>query len=608
MKNRIVSVFLVMLFLCRPAAGFEASVSNTVIPEGESFQLYLRQDGKGARPDISVLNEDFLITMERKSFKSSYVNGKTQTFNENVLTLIPKKTGKVVLPSIRAGNEKTAPITLTVVAGGQNPSDNPDGGDKSRTVQPNVFIRAETEVVNPYVGQQIPLTVRLYSYVRTPLVDGSVVPPKADGVTAEQWDEPKSRRETIYGRTYDVLEYRFLLFAQKSGKLELSPVQFRGAVSDPDGRPDEGEDWFAMKRNSFFSGLFNQKSVAVQSAPITLNVKPIPAGSGNSWLPSSEVVLSEDLTPPKQTIALGEAVTRTVTVMATGVRDTQIPDPVFADGAGYKQYPGKTDVKNLFDNKGIVGVKTRQIVFMPTVAGQIVLPSMEVPWFDVKTGKMKKAVLPSRKITVTGEASEETSFPAPAQSVRTEPAGNTQTVKKETALAEAFSRPQEDAAERKAALTFWEKYGLSSPWRLFLAGLLAGGAASLLLWTAVGFLMSGKKKASPVQAASVADDSNAVKRLREACQSGSAENAKRAFLDWARLHWPDNPPLTVTEAAGRTKSPALTAAADALNFSLYGSNGEKWNGEELWSAFKDIRSGEKKKTGEKIPVPPLYPQ
>lgn len=95
MKNKIVFAFLVTLAFCQTAlAGFQADVSRTVIPEGESFQLYLRQDGDAAQPDISVLNEDFLIVMERKSFKSTYVNGKTQTFNENVLTLIPKKRGK----------------------------------------------------------------------------------------------------------------------------------------------------------------------------------------------------------------------------------------------------------------------------------------------------------------------------------------------------------------------------------------------------------------------------------------------------------------------------------------------------------------------------------
>ena len=72
MKNKIVFAFLVMFAFCRTAlAGFQADVSRTVIPEGESFQLYLRQDGDAAQPDISVLNEDFLIVMERKSFKST---------------------------------------------------------------------------------------------------------------------------------------------------------------------------------------------------------------------------------------------------------------------------------------------------------------------------------------------------------------------------------------------------------------------------------------------------------------------------------------------------------------------------------------------------------
>ena len=58
MRNRIVSVFFVIIALCRSAAAFEANVSKTVIPEGESFQLYLRQDGNGAAPDISVLNTE----------------------------------------------------------------------------------------------------------------------------------------------------------------------------------------------------------------------------------------------------------------------------------------------------------------------------------------------------------------------------------------------------------------------------------------------------------------------------------------------------------------------------------------------------------------------
>lgn len=609
MKNKFVSVFFVVLFLCRVAVAFEANVSRTVIPEGESFQLYLRQNGNGAKPDLSVLNEDFLITMERKSFKSSYVNGKTETFNENVLTLIPKKTGKVILPSIRAGKEKTKPVTLTVVAGGQTLPDDPVARKQAQNVQPNVFIRYALKNEKPYVGQQIPLTVKLYAFVQTPLLDGTVIPPKADGVTAEQWGDAQRRREVVNNRTYDVLEYQYLLFAQKSGKLELSPAQFRGTVSDPNGRVEEMDDLFGMGGAGLFSGFFSQKSVAVQSSPVVLDVKPIPTEAGGGWLPATDVAVSEDLTPPKQTISLGEALTRTVTVMASGARDTQIPDPVFVDGSDYKQYPGKTDSKNLFDNDGIVGVKTRQIVFMPTTAGSVVLPSMEIPWFNVKTGKMKKAVLPSRTILVTSDAANEQASAKPALPVRIEDAESVekQSAKKESVFAEAFSEPVENTAEQKAARAFWEKYAAQPSMRLFLAGIIAGGAVVGILWLIAHFMIFRTR--SKTQEKEVKQNGNVdTRRLKEACLSGSAEKAHRALLEWGQAFWPENPPLTASELAKRMRGPALIGEVDILNGALYGENKTEWNGEDFWLAFKAALADEKKKPEEeKIPVPPLYP-
>ena len=475
MKNKIVFAFLVTLAFCQTAlAGFQADVSRTVIPEGESFQLYLRQDGDAAQPDISVLNEDFLIVMERKSFKSTYVNGRTQTFNENVLTLIPKKTGEVTLPSIRAGKEQTKPLKLTVVAGGQALPDDPADRKKAQAAQPNVFIRYAVDNQTPYVGQQVPLTVKLYSFVQTPLLDGAVTPPQADGITAEQWGDVKRSRETVNGRTYDVLEYKFLLFAQKSGRITLSPVRFRGTISDPEGRDETMEDLFGFGGSDFFSGFFGQKNIAVQSSAVVLDIQPKPERAGTGiWLPATDVAVSEDFTPPKQTISLGEALTRTVTVMAAGVRDSQIPDLTFPDGTDYKQYPGKTDSKNLFDNNGIVGVKTRQIVFMPTKAGRIVLPQMEIPWFDVKSKQIKKAVLPARTVTVTGTESKPQTVPAapsaPADSgtAVAMPAVQSPAVATESEFAEAFSQPPENTAEQKAAADFWEKYVHQPPLRLF---------------------------------------------------------------------------------------------------------------------------------------------
>jgi hypothetical protein len=301
--------------------------------------------------------------------------------------------------------------------------------------------------------------------------------------------------------------------------------------------------------------------------------------------------------------------------MASGVRDSQIPDLVFENGADYKQYPGKTDSKNLFDDKGIVGVKTRQIVFMPTVAGNIVLPRMEIPWFDVKTGKMKKAVLPSRTIIVTAEAGEVTAA-LPSASVQTSSqAKSDQSVstvssgaKEESEFAKAFSEPLENTDEQRAAQSFWEKYVRQPPLRLFLAGILSGGSAVLVLWLLVHFLIFNKKKEKLLPERQKKDDSDALKQLKEACRSGAAEKTKQALLNWGHLHWPENPPLTLSELAKRLHSPALEEEADSLNRALYAGNPDEWNGEDFWLAFKLAQTDEKKTSeSEKIPVPPLYP-
>ena len=621
MKGIQLFVFLVMLTFSRLAvAGFEADVSRTVIPEGESFQLYLRQDGDAEQPDISVLNQDFLIVMERKSFKSSYVNGKAQTFNENVLTLIPKKTGEVILPSIQAGKEKTKPVKLTVVAGGQPLPEDPVEKKQAQSAQPNVFIRYELADKQPYIGQQIPLTVKLYSFVQTPLLDGAVIPPQADGITSEQWGDVKRSRETVNGRSYDVLEYKFLLFAQKSGKITLSPVRFRGTISDPNARSDNMNDLFGfggLDDSGFFSGFFGQQNVAVQTSAITLDVRGKPEKSGVNWLPATEVAISEDLNPPKQTINLGEALTRTVTVMAAGVRDTQIPDLLFSQGENYKQYPGKTDTKNLFDNNGIVGVKTRQIVFMPTKAGEITLPKMEIPWFDVKTGETRVAVLPQRTITVQtvsqGSGEEKTdlvnsSLNQPSDQIT--PDNKAAPVSKQTKPVVTQQIEQTHNREKPETVSkVKEKYAGQSPVRLFFFFFLAGGAVVTVLGLLLHFLLfkSNSKTGSKVVNTKTSRQ-EAMERVKQACLSESGTETKQALLDLGRILWPETPPLTLSDLSKRFNNQTLSEQMEKLNQALYAQNGASWNAKEFWTVFKTVQVEiDEKEKKEKMPVPPLYP-
>lgn len=603
MKKTIMAAILwAIAFSIRPAAAaFQANVSATTIPEGESFQLYLRQDGGGADPDVSVLNEDFTVVMQRKSYKSSYVNGKSQTFNENVLTLIPKKTGEVVLPSIRAGREETKPLKLTVVAGGTAvPAPSGERADEVR--QSNVFIRSEIADKTPYVGQQVVLTVKLYSFVQTPLLDGTVAAPRADGVVAEQWGDAKRSRETLNGRLYDVLEYKYLLFSNKTGRVILPPFRFQGMISDPDGRDaDTDDDPFGFG-GFFATGFGGQKVVAVQTSGLELNVREKPDDVVGAWLPATNVAISETVEPAGGSVALGDALTRTVTVSAAGAPDSQIPDIVFPDGDAYKQYPGKTDSKNVFDNGGIVGVKTRQIVFMPTEAGRTVLPALEIPWFDVASGKTRKAVLPARTVTVAETAVSAPVRPESATRALPPPVEK----KSESVEVQTAAAPVPPAATA-GALTVLEKIAARSPLRLFLVGILAGCFVVTALGLSVRFLFfRGKTDGGVRQNVSLR---TAAGDLKNACRTGDPERAKAALLAAGQSLWPEKPPLTLSALAGRFNDAALTDQVEKLNGALYGGRAAKWDGNALWAVFQSAQSAVKTgENGEKTPVPPLYPE
>lgn len=594
MKKGICRIFVLLTFWANAAEGFEAQVSATTVPEGESFQLYLRQDGGGDNPDVSVLEKDFLIVGQRKSYKSTYVNGKAQSYNENVLTLIPKTTGEVVLPAIRAGKQQTKPVKITVVAGGRALPDQPQAVSN----QPNVYIRASVDNPSPFVGQQIPLTVKLYANAQTPLLDGAVTPPRTEGVSANQGGDPDHARETVNGKTYDVLTYKFLLFAQKSGKITLPPVQFSGSISDPSDRGGmSGDDPFGFGAAGLFSGFFGQKPVAVRSAPIKLNVRPKPDSVTGYFLPATDVDVAESVSPDKNSIDLGEALTRTVSVTATGVPAAQIPDIVFPETAGFKQYPGKTETQNLYDKNGFVGVKTRQIVFMPTRTGRLTLPALKMPWFDVKAGAERFAELPARSVAVTGTAAQ-TSEPAATPAPEKTPVAEAKT---------AETVAEKSAAETPKGIAAVEKFADQPPWRLFFAGILAGAAVVTALWlSAYRFLFS--KRGGAASRKEKIPPRESLKNLKSACAGNAPDKAKDALLEWGRETWRATPPLTLSALAARVGDGAFSKQVEKLNAALYANGGlSAWDGAALWAAFQSARRTRNGATGEDAPVPPLYP-
>lgn len=625
MKKALFVLFL-LFFMTAAGSPLHAQLSGyaapTTISEGDAFQLYIRQDGKGSTPDFSVLERDFVIAGQRNSYKSTYVNGKAENFSEIILTLYPRKTGKITVPPIKAGNQETQPIEITVVAGDAPRSS--DGGKQNEALnKQRLFLRAEVENPSPYVQEQTVYTVRLYSSV--PVLDGVITPPSGDGIAVEPFGDTKRAQTVINDEPFNVLESRFLIFPQKSGEIILEPASFQGSISDPSSRDpfSAGDDFFGSFGG--FGGfsmpdLFGRKSAVVRSKALKLNVLPKPQEAvGKDWLPATEVSVSEDVTPPQSTVAMGDALTRTVTVMAYGVRDSQIPDPSFPDGNGYRQYPGKTDSKTLTTKDGIVGVKTRQIVFMPTKTGTLVLPEAQIPWFDTKTKIMKMAKLPSRLITVTPSASGgETAVSEPltsqasasanasGASLKTDGFEQTGTTPKPEML-----QPARDSASGTAPVSYVSSVLPASEYSaegLLGIGALCGAGFTALLWGLVSFARRGKTREEN-QKKDDASRRKAVKAFKEACLTNDPAKAKDALLLLARTIWKDDSVRTLSDAAGKFADDGFFVEIENLNEALYSKEKHDWNGFAFWKAFTATKQYRRTDVqGSEDPVPPLYPK
>lgn len=145
-----------------------------------------------------------------------------------------------------------------------------------------------------------------------------------------------------------------------------------------------------------------QNPVNLVSKPLEVNVRTIPeANNGSWWLPAEKVELYSEWSPKNPQFKVGEAVSRTIYLKAAGVVENQLPDIKFPKIGGMKQYPEKPLAESRLNNDKIISIKKAVNVYIPSQAGEITLPEIRVPWFNVGSNQMEYASLPAMTIKVS---------------------------------------------------------------------------------------------------------------------------------------------------------------------------------------------------------------
>ena len=370
--------------------------------------------------------------------------------------------------------------------------------------------------------------------------------------------DDRSYEAVINGTPYNVIERVIAIYPQESGDIQLSPARFEARVL----------------RNGRITGrkVYESEPLSVKVLP----TPPLPDGYPDAaWLPARDLQLTEDWSRAADEVKAGEPLTRHITVSALGQLETQIPaiEPPAADGMNV--YPDKPELGRLIEPGGIRGVRKDQYALIGVAAGNVTLPSLELPWWNVETSSWEIATLPERTINVTASSTPvlpvtESSGPSET-AVPTEPV--TVTVHSD----------------------FWRR--------------VSEILAALLALTVFGWWWSSRPKSKPREPEPVPvhkQQSRCLKVARKAALAGDAPTVRSAMLDWARLQWPDDAPRSIGTIASRVSAP-LADELRVLSQLSYGPDKAPWNGAGLAKSLRSFAVLKDEASAAADLLPPLAP-
>jgi hypothetical protein len=530
-------LFMALVVPVSAQASVSAHVDRDTINEGDTFTLNLTVSGSNdSQPDLSVLHKDFDVIGTGQRSEIQIINGSIESHHAWSITLSPHHTGKLVIPAISVGNESSAALAVTVLPATASINNGADKGD--------VFIEVNTKPDHVYVQAQLLYTVRLYYAV--PLRQGTLSEPSLDNAIVQKLGSDSNFETQRNGRRYQVIERRYAIFPQQTG--------------DP------------------FFDRFNPatRHVRLRSRQLDIQVAKQPANfQGSNWLPAQDIQLEQKWSPAQPQFRVGEPVTRTVIIRAKGLSASQLPDLPLPNQTGLKLYPDQAQTSSTPSGDTLVSKREQKIAMIPTQTGDLTLPAIQLNWWDTQSKRQRTALLPAQTIHVLpGLAADSgTTITTPANA----PTTVAQTTPKQMGTTPAIiakSSVVPGTSRRSVAATVW----------IALAVFFAvAWLITLLLWWRV-------KRPRP-QAVSVranTDDISkqaTIKRVSQACEQNDQQALKRALLDWARLHWSGNPPLSLGALAARVEDAQLTKEIASLDKVLYQANVADWSANQLLQYF-----------------------
>jgi hypothetical protein len=249
-----------------------------------------------------------------------------------------------------------------------------------------LFARASISKSNPYQGEQVILTYKIYTQVSLSQYQIDKLPGNK-GFWSEDLTKDgsvKQYSETVNGRNYQVAEIRRgALFGQESGKLTIEPLDLDVLAIVQRQRRSTGSIWDLFDDPFFNPTQAVEKHLSTNS--LTVNVRPLPGGAPDGFNGAVGKFSAKSGVDTRE-VRANEAITYRLTISGSG-NLMLIDAPKLNFPKVFEVYDPQIDDKISRSNSGISGSRTFEWVLIPRSQGDYEIPAFDFAYFDPSTGK-----------------------------------------------------------------------------------------------------------------------------------------------------------------------------------------------------------------------------
>ncbi len=527
----------------------KASLSRgvTVIGEPVQFQVKITNAKRaGEPPDVKAdgLDIRYLGPSTSTSMRVDGTGFHSESTTIQVYEVVAEKNGIFTIPAVEleVGGQKlrTEPVTLTVQKSSADDEARPQAQGLLEIVLPKK---------TAYVGEMIPVELRLYVDARIKWQVAAMPEVAGEGFTKQKMPDPR-RPETVSknGRDYDLLIFKTAITPGKAGKLSIGPGELTYNAQIPRARRSGPRSMFDLDDvfgDSFFA---ETRQIKVKAEPVELTVKPLPAaGKPHDFSGAVGGYQFSAEGRPNQ-VKVGDPVTMKLRVTGHGNFD-RVEAPALKDANGWRSYPPSgTFQKDATDEVGMSGTKTFEMAVVPEEK-KTQMPAFTFSYFDPEAEKYVTLASEPAPLKTDG-AKPAAPAPAPvAPAAADAPNADSEAAPPKAAPnVTDIHGPRYDAGEPRTFAPLSER----REFLLAQAGMLAA------LGVLVGFRLRRRPNADAARSAALRREKSALwAKLRR------GEMAYAEFFDGAaRIVQIDTALATGADAAG-VDAPAARALAGA---------------------------------------------